>query len=98
MMKEFEGNVEEYIAVPSAILGDSRNVVLFRADGGNHFTHYGIYEGMYLGFDLDKPFVPGQLSLFKSDREGSEQPYKLSDKPLPGYSPCGRLVLSMRKY
>lgn len=98
MIKEFQSKVKEYIALPSVIVGDSRNVVILRADGGNHFTHYGIYEGMYLGFDLDKPFIPGQLSLFKSDREDSEQKYKLSDKPVTGYSPCGRLVLSMRKY
>lgn len=35
--------------MPSCLLqGCSNDLIIFRADGGNHFTHYGIYEGMFL--------------------------------------------------
>ena len=36
--------------------GCSEDIVIFRADGGNHFTDYGIYEGMFLFFDRKKRF------------------------------------------
>ena len=41
--------IETYVSMPSCLLqGCSNNLIIFRADGGNHFTHYGIYEGMFL--------------------------------------------------
>lgn len=41
--------IETYVSMPSCLLqGCSNDLIIFRADGGNHFTHYGIYEGMFL--------------------------------------------------
>lgn len=47
-----EKEVTAYVAIPACFLqGCSEDIVIFRADGGNHFTDYGIYEGMFLFFD-----------------------------------------------
>ena len=44
-----EKEVTAYVAIPDCFLqGCSEDIVIFRADGGNHFTDYGIYEGMFL--------------------------------------------------
>ena len=44
--------IETYVSMPSCLLqGCSNDLIIFRADGGNHFTHYGIYEGMFIIFD-----------------------------------------------
>ena len=41
--------IETYVSMPSCLLqGCSNDLIIFRADGGNHFTHYGIYEGIFL--------------------------------------------------
>ena len=41
--------IETYVSMPSCLLqGCSNDLIIFRADGGNHFTHYGIYERMFL--------------------------------------------------
>lgn len=35
--------IETYVSMPSCLLqGCSNDLIIFRADGGNHFTHYGI--------------------------------------------------------
>ena len=52
-----EKEVTAYVTIPDCFLqGCSEDIVIFRADGGNHFTDYGIYEGMFLFFDLKKRF------------------------------------------
>ena len=34
--------IETYVSMPSCLLqGCSNDLIIFRADGGNHFTHYG---------------------------------------------------------
>ena len=44
-----EKEVTAYVTMPDCFLqGCSEDIVIFRADGGNHFTDYGIYEGMFL--------------------------------------------------
>ena len=54
--------IETYVSMPSCLLqGCSNDLIIFRADGGNHFTHYGIYEGMFLIFDVSKDFQEGRL-------------------------------------
>ena len=78
--------------------GCSNNTVIFTADGGNHFTDYGIYEGMFLFFDLDKSFLEGRLSCFKNEQDDSNPKYRVSHKPLDGYSHLGRLVMTLRNY
>ena len=78
--------------------GISDNTIMFTADGGNHFTDYGIYEGMFLLFDLDKPFLEGRLSCFKNEESNDKPKYRVSDKPLEGYSHFGRLVMTLRNY
>jgi len=40
-----EKEVTAYVTIPQLFLqGCSDDIVIFRADGGNHFTNYGIYE------------------------------------------------------
>lgn len=35
--------IETYVSMPSCLLqGCSNDLIIFRADGGNHFTHYGM--------------------------------------------------------
>ena len=42
-----EKEVTAYVTMPDCFLqGCSEDIVIFRADGGNHFTDYGIYEGI----------------------------------------------------
>ena len=49
-----EKEVMAYVRMPACFMqGCSEDIVIFRADGGNHFTDYGIYEGMFLFFDLE---------------------------------------------
>ena len=50
MIKEVDIGSE--VAIPEQLLkGCSDSVVAFVADDGNHFTDYGIFEGMILFFD-----------------------------------------------
>lgn len=78
--------------------GCSNDLIIFRADGGNHFTHYGIYEGMFLIFDVSKDFKDGHLSCYLNNSGDDRPKFKVSDKPLDGYRHLGRLVASMKNY
>lgn len=65
-----EKEVTAYVAIPDCFLqGCSEDIVIFRADGGNHFTDYGIYEGMFLFFDRKKRFKKGRLSCYINTAE-----------------------------
>lgn len=67
-----ESDVQAYVRMPDCLIkGCSDDMAIFIADGGNHFTDYGIYEGMFLFFDLNKPFLKGRLSCYinKNDDE-----------------------------
>lgn len=91
--------IEAYVPMPEYFLkGCSDDIVIFRADGGNHFTDYGIFEGMFLFFDKDKSFKKGRLSCFLNTSDDELPKYKVSDKPIAGYEHLGRLVLSLRNY
>lgn len=91
--------IETYVSMPSCLLqGCSNNLIIFRADGGNHFTHYGIYEGMFLIFDVSKDFKDGRLSCYLNNSGDDRPKFKVSDKPLDGYRHLGRLVASMKNY
>ena len=49
-----ESDVQAYVRMPDCLIkGCSDDMAIFIADGGNHFTDYGIYEGMFLFFDLN---------------------------------------------
>lgn len=66
--------IETYVSMPSCLLqGCSNDLIIFRADGGNHFTHYGIYEGMFLIFDVSKDFKDGRLSCYLNN-SGDDRP------------------------
>lgn len=94
-----ERDVTEYVNVPECFMqGCSKNIVIFQADGGNHFTDYGIYEGMFLFFDMNKDFKEGRLSCYINKRDGDSPKYKVSDKSIEGYRHLGRLVLTVRNY
>lgn len=91
--------VEAYVKMPDYLMqGCSNDIIIFRADGGNHFTHYGIYEGMFLFFDVSKNYQEGRLSCYLNNTGDSHPKFKVSDKPLAGYQHLGRLVASMRNY
>ena len=91
--------IETYVSMPSCLLqGCSNDLIIFRADGGNHFTHYGIYEGMFLIFDVSKDFKDGHLSCYLNNSGDDRPKFKVSDKPLDGYRHLGRLVASMKNY
>lgn len=94
-----EKEVAAYVRMPACFMqGCSEDIVIFRADGGNHFTDYGIYEGMFLFFDRKKCFKKGSLSCY-INTAGDERPkYKVSDKSITGYRHFGRLVLTLRNY
>lgn len=78
--------IETYVSMPSCLLqGCSNDLIIFRADGGNHFTHYGIYEGMFLIFDVSKDFKDGHLSCYLNNSGDDRPKFKVSDKPLDGY-------------
>ena len=79
--------IETYVSMPSCLLqGCSNDLIIFRADGGNHFTHYGIYEGMFLIFDVSKDFKDGHLSCYLNNSGDDRPKFKVSDKPLDGYT------------
>ena len=91
--------VEAYVTMPDYLMqGCSNDIIIFRADGGNHFTHYGIYEGLFLFFDVCKDFQEGRLSCYLNDTGDGRPKFKVSDKPLDGYRHLGRLVASMKNY
>lgn len=75
-----------------------KRIVIFRADGGNHFTDYGIFEGMFLFFDMKKDFEKGRLSCYINSADDGRPKYKVSDKDMEGYQHLGRLVMTMRNY
>lgn len=85
--------IETYVSMPSCLLqGCSNDLIIFRADGGNHFTHYGIYEGMFLIFDVSKDFKDGHLSCYLNNSGDDRPKFKVSDKPLDGYRHFGKLL------
>ena len=48
-----EKEVTAYVTMPDCFLqGCSEDIVIFRADGGNHFTDYGIYAVSYTHLTL----------------------------------------------
>jgi len=54
-----EKEVTAYVTIPDCFLqGCSEDIVIFRADGGNHFTDYGIYEGMFHVFQMAMLLMP----------------------------------------
>ena len=79
--------IETYVSMPSCLLqGCSNDLIIFRADGGNHFTHYGIYEGMFLIFDVSKDFKDGHLSCYLNNSGDDRPKFKVSDKPFKGFN------------
>jgi hypothetical protein len=78
-----EKEVMAYVRMPACFMqGCSEDIVIFRADGGNHFTDYGIYEGMFLFFDRKKRFKKGSLSCYIKTA-GEERPNtRLRDKSI----------------
>lgn len=100
MFKIPEEDIQSYMAIPPEFTnGVRRDTVVFVADGGNHFTHYGIVEGMFLIFDLGTRFKKGHLSCFFCGTPDEDNPkYRVSDVPLRGYIHIGRLIAAVRNY
>ena len=81
-----ESDVQAYVRMPDCLIK------------GCHFTDYGIYEGMFLFFDLNKPFLKGRLSCYINKNDDEKPKYRVSDKDIDGYEHLGRLVVTMRNY
>ena len=94
-----ESDVQAYVRMPDCLIkGCSDDMAIFIADGGNHFTDYVIYEGMFLFFGLNKPFLKGRLSCYINKNDDAKPKYRVSDKDIDGYEHLGRLVVTMRNY
>ena len=80
--------------------GCSDNLGAFVADGGNHFTDYGIYPGSQFIVDLDKPFLDGHVSCYSKKQSDRQPELRLSLFPLEeqGYRHLGRVVLTIRNF
>lgn len=92
-------DISSYIGIPAMFTNGKKNTAIFVADGGNHFTHLGIFEGMFLIFDLDGKYERGHLSCFYNCKAGEDHPrYKMSDVRMKGYKHIGRLIASVRNY
>lgn len=100
MFKIPKEDVQSYMDIPAEFTnGVRRKTVVFVADDGNHFNHYGIFEGMFLIFDLEAKFKRGHLSCFFNKTSDEENPkYKMSDVPIKGYRHIGRLIAAVRNY
>ena len=93
-----EADVQEYVNLPKNLFSNCGDkTIIFIADNGNHFTHYGIYEGMLLFFDTERPFKENHLSCFINE-QNEEPKFKLSDTPIDGYRHLGRLIYSLKNY
>lgn len=94
-----EKEVTAYVTIPDCFLqGYSENIATSRADGGNHFTDYGIHEGMFLLFDQEKYFKKGRLSCYINTAGDDRPKYRVSDKNIDEHRRLGRLVLTLRSY
>ena len=80
--------------IPAHIPGCGEHLILLRADGGNHFTEYGVYEGSRLLVDPEQPFRAGSLSVYAGKNQRGGLSLKLSDIPLEpeGFSHVGRVM------
>ena len=76
----------------------SEDVVCFIADDGNHFTKYGITEGMLLIFDKNKSFKEGHLSCYADTLSDGTKEYRLSNMEQPDSIYIGRMVMAVRNY
>lgn len=95
MIKEVDIGSE--VAIPEQLLkGCSDSVVAFVADDGNHFTDYGIFEGMILFFDTKKSFEKGRLSCYVNEQDNDQPKYKVSDKDIACLS-CASLPIVCKK-
>jgi len=95
-----EEDIQSYIIIPPEFTNNVRkDIVVFDADGGNHFTHYGIIEGMFLIFDLSAKFKKEHRSYFFCGSPDEDEPkYRVSDMPLRSYRHTRRLIAAVRNY
>ena len=64
MIKYDDEIIQGYIEVPHFLLKNNpqRNLVVFPADGGDHFLKHGIVKDTILFFDTDLEFEEGKRS------------------------------------
>lgn len=91
--------VHEYVHFATCMLPEcsrkSNNIIIAYADGGNHFTDYGIFEGTMMLFDQDLEYVDGHPSCFY-DPEKKE--LKVLRHPEPGCIYAGSLITTMNHH
>lgn len=100
MIKYDDEKIQGYIEVPHFLLKNSpqRNLVVFPADGGDHFLKHGIVKDTILFFDTDLEFEEGKVSCFISKNKNATKRFKLADTDmdLENYNHVGRLVATQR--
>ena len=100
MIKYDDEKIQGYIEVPHFLLKNNpqRNLVVFPADGGDHFLKHGIVKDTILFFDTDLEFEEGKVSCFISKNKNATKRFKLADTDmdLENYNHVGRLVATQR--
>lgn len=91
--------VTAYVTIPNYFLQEcSESTVIFRTGGGDRFTDYGIYEGIFLFSDREERFKKGRLFCY-INAVGDDRPrYRVSDKSIDGYEHLEGLILTLRNY
>ena len=85
--------IQEYVCCsPSVFRSESNNLLFAIADGGNHFTNFGIVEGTLLVFDGELPAEDGKLSLYADFSKPKQPIFKLSLNVVPGMNYVGRAI------
>lgn len=85
--------IQEYVCCsPSIFKSESNNLLLAIADGGNHFTDFGIVEGTLLVFDGELSAEDGKLSLYADFSKPKKPMFKLSLNVVPEMNYVGRAI------
>lgn len=90
---------KEYLSVsPTLLNSNSKDIFILTADGGNHFTDYGIFEGTRVFFDGELPFAAGKLSAFVNNADPKKPKFKMSLSEEKGFSYVGRAIARMNYF
>lgn len=85
--------VKEYVfCTPSIFRTESENLFFAIADGGNHFTEFGIIEGTLLVFDGELPVENGKLSIYADFSNPKMPRFRMSQIPVQGMDYAGRAI------
>ena len=92
-VSEIIGSIKLY----SPISENHKKLVAFIADGGNHFSSYGIESGDVLIIDRMKEAEKGKLSVYARADESGKTIDMFSDSPLTDFSYVGKYIYNYTK-